>query len=368
LQNLHETSSEEASALAMAIFKYLKESDSCHTIVSSHHQTLKTIMHQNEDFISAHVGFNLELNQPTYKIHIGSPGSSYALNIFKDMTKDDSHFNNLYHVAINYLDNKAVHYEKLLESISQKENQLNKYLLENKELNLQLKNQKESMQGIIKLKIDEKILQTNQKIDKILGDAKKLLREVREKDITKDNKLHTKVVELKSRVKSHSPFNEEEVNPQEKPNLYAPESFEEGQYYYCLLVNKTVLLKKIYLKKGEAQVSVGNMNLKCPLSKLMIANKKPQRSEQTVSVHVDRKVDVRLEYDCRGMRLSDFQDLIYNHTSDLLMGDVPFLNIIHGHGDGVLKGWLHSFIKNHKDLVFDSSDDGNDGSSRIILS
>jgi len=67
------------------------------------------------------------------------------------------------------------------------------------------------------------------------------------------------------------------------------------------------------------------------------------------------------------MRLSEFEDLIHNHISDLLLGDIPYLNIIHGHGDGVLKGWLKKFIKNQKDLDFDSSEDGNDGSSRIIL-
>src|SRR5690606_3617 len=115
-------------------------------------------------------------------------------------------------------------------------------------------------------------------------------------------------------------------------NLYDPENFSEGEYYYCLLVNKTVLLKKLYLKKGEAQVSVGNINLKCPLSKLKIANQKPIKSEQNVSIHIERNSNIKLEYDCRGMRLSEFEDLIHSQISNLLMGEVPFLNIIHGHG------------------------------------
>ena len=365
------TSSEEASALAMAIFKYLKDKKTCHTIVSSHHQTLKTIMHQNEDYISAHVGFDIDSNKPTYKIHIGSPGSSYALNIFKDMTKENIHFNNLYEVAIQNLDNKAIHYEKLLESISQKENKLNKLLKENNDLNVQLKNQKDSMQGIIKLKIDEKIHQSNKQIDKILKDAKNVLQDVRSKKITKDTKLHAKVLDLKAQVKKHSPFNEEDLDQKEKPNLFDPKEFKEGEYYYCLLVNKTVLLKKLYLKKKEAQVSIGNMNLKCPLHKLKVANKNPdaikQSNKQTVAIHVERTSNVKLEYDCRGMRLGEFEDLIQKHISDLLMGEIPFLNIIHGHGDGVLKGWLKKFIRDNKDLAFDSSDDGNEGSSRIVL-
>ena len=38
-------------------------------------------------FISAHVGFDPEENTPTYKIEVGAPGSSFALNIFQSMTK-----------------------------------------------------------------------------------------------------------------------------------------------------------------------------------------------------------------------------------------------------------------------------------------
>src|SRR5690606_19433713 len=58
------TSSEEASALALAIFEKLREFPKTHIIVSSHHQTLKTILHQNQNFISAHVGFNPDENRP----------------------------------------------------------------------------------------------------------------------------------------------------------------------------------------------------------------------------------------------------------------------------------------------------------------
>ena len=361
------TSSEEASALAMAIFKYLKSISQCHIIVSSHHQTLKTIIHQDNDYISAHVGFDQDLNKPTYKIHIGAPGSSYALNIFKAMTIDKSNFSNMFDVATKYLDNKAIHYEKLLESISKKDNELNKLLLENQDINKQLKNQKDSMQGIIKLKIDEKITQANQSLDNLLGQGKNLLAEVKNKNITKENKLHHKITDLKKKAKDHSPFNEEAHNKELQPNLFDPEEYVEGEYYFCLLVNKTVLLKKLYLKKQEAQVSVGNMNLKSPLKKLKIANKKPSLSKQNISIHVDRNINSKLEYDCRGMRLSEFEDLIQKHITDVLIGDIPFLNIIHGHGDGILKGWLKKFIIKHKDLTFDQSKDGNSGSSRIIL-
>ena len=71
------TSSEEASALALSIFKQLEIFPNTQILVSTHHQTLKTLLHNENHYISAHVGFNLEENAPTYKLNIGSPGSSF---------------------------------------------------------------------------------------------------------------------------------------------------------------------------------------------------------------------------------------------------------------------------------------------------
>ena len=46
---------------------------------------------------------------------------------------------------------------------------------------------------------------------------------------------------------------------------------------------------------------------------------------------------------------------------------MPFANIIHGHGDGVLKKWLRNHIKRHPDFKISLNETGNDGESRVEL-
>lgn len=362
------TSSEEASALALAIFTKLQEFPDTHIVVSSHHQTLKTILHQNESFISAHVGFNPVENTPTYKIEVGAPGSSFALNIFQSMTKDNSIFDGLYEKAIGFLDNKAIHYEKLLEQIAKKENSLHRTLDENKQLNLELRNQKAAMDGVIKLKIDDKIKKASIEIDKQIAKSKTLYLQVKNQQVKKEKKIFDTDLEMKSDLKKLSPFNEK-FDKKTHTNLSDPEEFIEGERYFSILLNKTVVLKQLNLKRKEAQVSMGNLSIKTPLNKLKVANKSSttEFKKEIPLGFVERTMQTRMEYDCRGMRLEAFQDTIHQSLSTLLLGDIPFLNIIHGHGNGILKKWLRDFIKTHKDIKIDTDETGNDGSTRIIL-
>jgi DNA mismatch repair protein MutS2 len=67
------------------------------------------------------------------------------------------------------------------------------------------------------------------------------------------------------------------------------------------------------------------------------------------------------------MRLSECQNLIENALGDLLTGDIPFMNVIHGHGDGILKNWLRDYVKKSKEFQKDMSETGNDGETRIVL-
>jgi DNA mismatch repair protein MutS2 len=50
------------------------------------------------------------------------------------------------------------------------------------------------------------------------------------------------------------------------------------------------------------------------------------------------------------MRLSDFENLIQDLCGHIMAKNLPYAEIIHGHGDGILKNWLRSFLKKQGDL------------------
>jgi DNA mismatch repair protein MutS2 len=362
------TSSEEASALAIAFFKKLHEISDTHLVVSSHHQTLKTILHQDNDYISAHVGFNTENNSPTYELHYGTPGSSQALKIFHAMTSEHALFKDVYENSLQFLDNQVIHYEKLLESLANKEHKLSKVLKENKEINEQLKNQKKSMEGVIRLKTQERIHKVETKLEKIMNQAHNLIKEVRQGNIQKPKKIDDFNYKLKHEIKSLEPTEKEKSTQEKYPNLSRPSKVLPNHEYFCLSLEKTVFVKKT--DKKNAYIGIGNISMKVPLDSLRIANKSLSTKKQSMTETSSAITKVRqsqLEYDCRGMRLEEFQSQVQEIVSDLFLGEVPYVSIIHGHGTGVLKNWLRNYIQKHKDLAIIPNQSGNDGETRIRL-
>jgi DNA mismatch repair protein MutS2 len=70
----------QGAALARAVLTWLAEKGAL-VAVTTHLETLKTLAFQDARFANAAVGFDLDQLRPTYALHIGLPGSSYALRI-----------------------------------------------------------------------------------------------------------------------------------------------------------------------------------------------------------------------------------------------------------------------------------------------
>ncbi len=356
------TSSEEASALAFSFFEEITKTSGSKVIVSTHHQTLKTITHSESNYISCHVGFDGSTNSPTYKLIFGSPGSSLALDIFKKLAGDRPQCDKIYKMALKRLDNKMVNYEKLLHSLSEREGKLNKIIQENEVLNKELKNQKEAARGLIQLKVDEEVSKVKQKLSKIEQKAYSVLKQTKSGEIKSSRAQDKKFSQIQNEI---SPFITKKEAPRVEKfkDMPRPKELVLGNKYFCSFVNQTVTLIKLN-NKNEATVSRGNLKIKCPVSSLHSASKEARSNK--VIVNTFRSQTSKLEYDCRGMRLHEFQNIVENAVPDLLSGELPFINFIHGHGNGTLKNWLRDFIKKNGSITWDKGESGNDGETRII--
>ena len=67
------------------------------------------------------------------------------------------------------------------------------------------------------------------------------------------------------------------------------------------------------------------------------------------------------------MRLEEFIDTVEKAISDLMQELLPYITIIHGHGNGILKNWLRSYIRKNKDIEIIPTQSGNDGETQIKI-
>jgi DNA mismatch repair protein MutS2 len=358
------TSSDEASALSLSYFDELHKRGTCHIVVSTHHQMFKTMIHQDRNYISCHVGFDTKNMRPTYKIQWGTPGASMAIDIFRILARNNPEVKDIPDKALSHLSAKNVSYETLLQRVSQKQIELDQLLNSNHQLEIEMKNQKGAMEGIFNLKLNEELSKARKEVEKILQEARDLVEEARRKEITKVKRVDEKSHQLNVKLRALK----EEVDEPE-PIIPAGDllisDLKIGDTVYSMTFKKEFTVMGLDTRKNEVQIGKGPMKINVPVSSL--GNSKRAAQQPKVSVSFTKNSDAQFEYDVRGMRLSEFQNLVEKSLGDLLTGDIPFMNVIHGHGDGILKNWLRDYVKKSKEFQQDTSENGNDGETRIIL-
>lgn len=357
------TSSDEASALSLAYFNELHKRGICHIVVSTHHQMFKTLIHQDQNYLSCHVGFDTKNMRPTYKIQWGTPGSSMAIDIFRILAQGHEEVTDVPQKALSHLSDKNVSYETLLQRVSQKQIELDQLLTSNKRLETDLKNQKGAMEGVLNLKLNEELTKARKEVDKILNEARSLVEEAKRNEITKIRKIDERAHQLKSQIGKLK--GEEAPGPEFKDGNLDISIIKKGDTVFSEILKKDFIVQQIDIRRNEVTISKGSIKLTVPVSTLSYSKNAP--AQPKVSVHYQKVQNAKYEYDARGMRLSEFQNMIETALGDLLSGDIPWLNIVHGHGDGVLKNWLRDYLKKSRDFQIDVSETGNDGETRIVL-
>jgi DNA mismatch repair protein MutS2 len=78
------TDPEQGAALAQAVLESLAERGVT-GIITTHYERLKALGAADPRFANASVGFDMERLEPTFKLHLGSPGSSGALAVARRM-------------------------------------------------------------------------------------------------------------------------------------------------------------------------------------------------------------------------------------------------------------------------------------------
>lgn len=363
------TSSEEASALAMSFLEEIHTRSNSKVIISTHHQVLKTFMHSKNEYISAHVGFDFELNKPTYKLITGEPGSSLAFQIFENLSNQFGQHTHISERAKAFLDKKQLTYEALLQELSSKKIELEKLITNNRNLNIELKNQKASMEGILFLEKEKILNEYSKKIKSLFNEAESLILKIKEDKVTNKRSLENEIFKIQSHLNAHASV---KSIPQDRVEVYDHlikiniSEIKCPMTLFSITMRKNVNAINTNLRKNEVQIQNGALSIwVSPETLRYPSGTKPNKAK--VYVHIDRTVRGEIEIDCRGMRLDEFQKTCDNAIDEVLTGEIPFVTIIHGHGDGILKSWLRNHLRqNFKDLKWENID-GNDGCTKIFI-
>ena len=185
------TDPQEGGAVAMAVLDALIEKHAF-VLVTTHHGILKNYGYTNEFCVNASAEFNAETLSPTYRIVMGVPGESHALDIAKHSGLPEKTVRK----AKSYITNQQTDVSTLIKGLSQKHAELDERI---KEFEKQESDQKSKVlkleQKELKLKIKENELKERESRSesRFLRETRKtlenLVRELREGEITREKTL-----------------------------------------------------------------------------------------------------------------------------------------------------------------------------------
>lgn len=350
----------EGSSLAISIIDYLLEKK-CTIITTSHYSELKMHAYNRNDIINASVMFDHQTLKPTYKLLIGVPGMSNALNIASLIGLNETIIDNAKKYVQEKNDNLGVMLDKLVNQEMELSNKLTVIDEEKKELDLLIQNKHNEISKTIKER-NKIIDDANKEKDKIINKAKKELEDLVyeiESLRLKSIKPH-ELSDVKHKIRTLDVIDteliEEDIN----------ENYEVGMNVFVKGYNTYGTISKV-LKNDLFLVNVGVACLKASKEDLRKNNTEIKQKIVQTSVPSVKK-DVSSKLDLRGARYEEANDLIDKFIDDAIYAHLGSVTIIHGFGTGTIRKLVHEKLKNNKyvsSFRFGGNNEGGQGATIV---
>jgi len=383
------TDPEEGCAIAMALLDYFHHLQ-CFAIVSTHHGVLKNYGYTKPGCLNASMEFDAESLSPNYRIIMGVPGESRALEIASQIGLPKE----IVDVAKAYLEDERSDYSVIIHSLGEKQKELEKLELEKKR---QLKKVIDSRREVDleNLRIRQRELELRKQgvaeLKNFLTESRKIfeniVRELRENGIKDEDtssgreflrkmsdEIHQQSEELES-------FSEEtqRIERLMKPDMQSSIPididkiksgdtviFQDREAIFLRMLDE----KKALVQLGSIRIPIECEALSLPRSrnKTEIVSKLGYQIE-LASDSMAKRMPVA-ELDVRGMRLSEALDALEHQIDAASLAGISNFAIIHGTGEGILSRGIHEWLSMQSsvaDYYFARPEDGGFGKTWIHL-
>ena len=366
------TDPQEGGALAMAILDELVARRS-RVLVTSHHGVLKNYAYRKSGCVNASVSFDEATLRPSYRILMGIPGESRAVDIAEKNGLSPA----VICAARAYMADSSADAAALIKGLMEKHTQLAVFEREKEKAEKALKEKQRRFDlNALKLRQKELLLRSqgykrlNDLFEKKRNEIENLVREIQEGELT-----HEKTSKLKQFFADFGKMLAEEqtdirneqdelsaaqqaIRNQEQeqgkssngmsangvPAAGAPinETLAESmEVFIPHLHRRGVIIRK---EKKNWLVAVDTVKMTFPADKLepLTPSAAPLRAPQVV-VEAELHQESRPEFELRllGMRLDEAEKHLQNQLDLAVMHNMQEFSIVHGKGNGVLQTMVH---------------------------
>jgi len=339
----------EGAALAHALLVHLAERGFT-VVATTHYNALKALAQSHPGFANASVEFNIATLAPTYRLILGMPGGSSAIDIAGRLGMDEA----ILDESVRLMDARERALERLMEELQETRRKLDEdarrtaeLLAEaetaarlQKELAARLAATEQESRKTVRKKITDEILKARAEVQSVIEEIKT------DKRLVKAREAKERLAAIEQAMRAslaqsgdYRPVSDLRIGDRvEVVNLGTP-----GE----LLENPSGK-KRVRIRMGEAEVSVEVSDL------AGLAEGAGEAASQTASGKrlggAVREPPVRVQetnavVDVRGQTAEEAQEAVVPCLDRAALAGAQTARIIHGHGTGRLKQALRDYLK-----------------------
>jgi len=382
------TDPEEGSAVAMGLLDFFIDRGSL-TILTTHHSILKNYGYTRPGCLNASMDFDSASLQPTYRVLMGVPGESRALEIASqhglpiDIVKG----------ARKYLAEERADVSELIRGLSERHRKLEDLEAERR---ARLREAKDAQRkaDLSRLQVRQKEIELREQgvgeLRRLLAESRRtlenLVRDIRENPLTPERTREVKnfLSDFASRVEAAETgletFREEE--PLILPDDSVPPGPATGGIPGRIEPGLRVLAGKSRIegrvvraaKEGHWIVETGSMRLTLPEAELQpladLAEAKTSVAVELAPREATGRSVAVFELDLRGYRLAEALEAVEKQIDAASLQGLSLFSLLHGTGNGILGKGIHEFLRGQPsvaDYHFARPEEGGYGKTVVRL-
>lgn len=355
-------------ALARAILEQMN-AKGMWGIVTTHYQILKQFAEDAPGLINGSMLYDRHLMQPMFKLSIGNPGSSFAVEIARKTGLPaeiiqaaeeivGKEYMNLDNYLLDITRDKR-YWENKRTAIRQKEKKLEEMLARYTEDADQLRTKRREIIEEARTEAKKILDSSNAVIERTIADIKEANAE-RERTLEARRKLKEQRVELErdsNRYKDTNSLLAKVPKKKKSKNAGTSERQSTGTPKRDFSVGANVRLDGgstvgtiLELSGKNALVAFGNLKTSVKTDRLTLTDAKPKtETKSSVSMHTidsdyERQLRFKQEIDVRGMRADEAIQAVTYFIDDAIRFNISRVRILHGTGTGALRQAIRELL------------------------
>ena len=343
------TEPNEGAALAVAILEYFRQRGAM-TMVTTHHSRLKAYAAETPEAVNAAMEFDEATLEPTYRLLVGLPGKSSALDIAARLGLEPSiveKARSLLHPAdaeaaalVAGLHQQRTEMECKLEALEVQKQELEK---RHEQLERQFQQDRRAKLHELDSRLDDTLRQYARTWEQSLEELRRQAAPA--KVVTKGERKATGLVR-----EAREEWNTQVLEALGEPAPTAQESL----VVRLLAVGDCVQVTNIstpgtvmaLLEGGQVEVSVGRLKMRVGREEV-----RPLMPGGTATpdaaVATSRSEEVPEEFNVIGNTAEEARERVDKFLDQAFLGGRSRVRIIHGHGKGILRKTLHEMFTHH---------------------